>query len=474
MTTDILFAPLPFRNLTVKNRIFRANIAGRFDYYNGAGAQARIVWETKFARGGVGAILSSHVPISVEGRILPNYATIDCDERIPFWHRLGEAVHAYECKYILQLSHSGRQQDIGGVENQQPPLSATSRRDAFHGLPCRAMNQTEIRETIQRFADGARRARLAGLDGVELHAGNGYLFTQFLSSAINDRRDEYGGSLANRARFLLEVIQAIRQEVGHDFHLQVKLNGIDRNNDLFFWQRRGNTLPETIQLCRWLEAAGVDALHITTGSIFPHPRNPAGGFPLDTAAALYGTMLASGSQTVRNYLLFRYKPLRPLFNLLWNRTKPKAIEGVLVEEARAIKQAVTIPVICTGGFQTASYIRQVLTEGACDAVSIARALVANNDLVAQFAQGRDRPAKPCTYCNRCLIHVLADPFGCYDLSRYDGDHQRMIAEIMSVFAEGEGASADEQPAVRIMSSHAPKALEQRLQMSAGGVAAYHQ
>ena len=437
MSSDILFTPLRFRSLTVKNRAFRANIAGRFDHYDGTGTQARIAWETKFARGGVGAILSSHVPICVGGRILPNYATIDRDERIPFWRRLGEAVHAYECKYILQLSHSGRQQDIGGVENQQPPLGATNRRDAFHGLPGRAMTQSEIRATIRQFADGARRARLAGLDGVELHAGNGYLFTQFLSSAINDRRDDYGGSLANRARFLLEVVQAIRQEVGNDFHLQVKLNGLDRNNALFFWQRAGNSLAETSQLARWLERAGVDALHITTGSIFPHPHNPAGGFPLDTAAALYGTMLASGSQTMRNYLLFRCKPLRPLFKLLWQRTKPKVIEGVLVEEARAIKQAVAIPVICTGGFQTASYIRQALTEGACDAVSLARALVANPDLVAQFGRGVDRPAKPCTYCNRCLIHVLADPFGCYDVSRYEGDHQRMMDEIMSVFSAAE-------------------------------------
>lgn len=433
MTNDILFTPLRFRNLTIKNRILRANIAGRFDHYDGHGTQARINWELKFARGGVGAILSSHVPVSIAGRILPNYATIDHDDRIPFWRRLGEAVHAYDCTYILQLSHSGRQQDIGGVENRQPPPSATSRSDPFHGLPGRAMQRDEIHQTIQHFAAGARRARLAGLDGVELHAGNGYLFTQFLSSAINDRRDEYGGSLENRARFLLEVIRAIRRAVGDDFHLQVKLNALDRNNALFFWQQRGNTLADAIQICQWAEQAGADALHITTGSIFPHPLNPAGGFPHDTAAAVYGTMLASGTQTLRNYLLFRYKPLRPLFNLLWNRTKGKVIEGVLVDEARAIKQHVTIPVICTGGFQTASYIREVIDGGYCDAVSIGRGLVANDDLVAQFAQGRDRAEQPCTYCNRCLIHVLADPFGCYDVARFDGDHARMIRNIMAIF-----------------------------------------
>src|SRR5947208_10341465 len=113
---DSIFQPLKFRNLTVKNRVFRSNIAGRLDNYDGSGNQARINWEVKFARGGVGAIISSFVPVQIRGRIMPNYATIDRDERIPFWRKLGEAVHAYDCKYILQLSHGGRQRDIGGIE----------------------------------------------------------------------------------------------------------------------------------------------------------------------------------------------------------------------------------------------------------------------------------------------------------------------------------------------------------------------
>ena len=88
MADDILFEPLQFRNLTVKNRIFRSNIAGRFDNYDGSGNQARINWETKFAKGGVGAIISSFVPVQIRGRIIPNYATIDKDERVPFWRPL--------------------------------------------------------------------------------------------------------------------------------------------------------------------------------------------------------------------------------------------------------------------------------------------------------------------------------------------------------------------------------------------------
>jgi len=431
---DILFEPLRFRNLEVKNRIFRSNIAGRFDNYDGSGSQARINWEEKFARGGVGAIISSYVPVHIRGRILPNYATIDRDERIPFWRALGRKVHEYDCRYILQLSHAGRQQDIGGVENLgRKALSSTSRTESFHGFQCQAMTLAEVKATVQYFADGARRAREAGLDGVELHGANGYLITQFLSSAINDRRDEYGGPLENRARFVLDIIRAIRTQVGQDFHLQVKISAVDHNNALIFWDKKGNTLAESIQVCKWIQEAGADAIHVSAGSMFPHPLNPPGGLPIDVASLTYDTMLSSGLYTFRNYLLTRYRLLRPIFAFLWNRTRTATNEGVNVNEAREIKRNVTIPVLCTGGFQTASYIRQIIGDGWCDAVSIARSLVANNDLVKQFAQGKDRPDKPCTYCNKCLVNVLENPIGCYELSRYEGDYDRMMKTIMSVF-----------------------------------------
>src|SRR6185295_12571456 len=102
---DPIFQPLQFRNLTVKNRIFRSNIAGRFDNYDGSGTQTRINWETRFARGGVGAIISAWCGVDRRGFIVPGYAAIDRDETIPFWRELGERVNEHGCKYILQLAH---------------------------------------------------------------------------------------------------------------------------------------------------------------------------------------------------------------------------------------------------------------------------------------------------------------------------------------------------------------------------------
>jgi len=293
LAEDIIFEPLHFRNLRVKNRVFRSNISGRFDNYDGSGNPARINWELKFARGGVGAIISSFVPVSIQGRIVPNYATIDRDANIPFWREVGKRVHEHDCRFLMQLSHSGRQRDINGVEFLSG-ISSTDQDEPLHGFHCARMTLADIKRTVSDFAQGARRAREAGLDGVELHGANGYLITQFLSSAINDRKDDYGGSLENRARFVLEVIRAIRQEVGDDFHLQVKISATDYNNDVYPWEKKGNTISESVQVCQWVEHAGADAIHVSSGSMFPHPRNPAGDLPMDELVKNYQIMLASG------------------------------------------------------------------------------------------------------------------------------------------------------------------------------------
>lgn len=374
---DIIFEPLQFRNLTVKNRIFRSNTYGNFDRFESAGLSARLKWEEKFARGGVGAILSSVVPIHPEGSIMLTAATVESDEKIPFWQQVSQTVHAYDCKYIVQLSY-GRPYDSPHAFSE--------------GL--KVLSLPEIQDIIQLFRDAARRVRLAGLDGIEVDAtpsGTGRLLddlseknaqlpanlvAQFLSLSVNNRVDEYGGSWQNRARFLQEILTAIRQEVGDDFHLQVKVG--DSPN-----------LEEEIQLCQWIEAAGADALH--AGRKIPYPaESERNDFPLD-------------------------------------------IQGEHLNRAKQIKQAVKIPVLCTGGFQTASYIRKAIGEGYCDGVTLARALIANSDLVKIFAEGKDSPDQPCTYCEKCRVNLLENPLGCYDVSRYDGDFGKMVQEIMSIY-----------------------------------------
>jgi 2,4-dienoyl-CoA reductase (NADPH2) len=135
-----------------------------------------------------------------------------------------------------------------------------------------------------------------------------------------------------------------------------------------------------------------------------------------------------------NYTIFHFKVLRPLFLWLWNRTKKHhPIEGVSADACLEIKKKVTVPVLNTGGYQDARLIRKVISEGYCDGVAIARPLIANNDLPQILAQGRDLPERPCSFCNRCLINAIANPLGCYDVRRFDGDHNAMVREVMSVF-----------------------------------------
>ncbi len=220
---------------------------------------------------------------------------------------------------------------------------------------------------------------------------------------------------------------------------------VDHHNAVTFWESRGNTLEEGVQVAKWLEAAGVDAIHVSTGSMFPHPRNPAGPLPLDVLARTYQSMLASGIHCFRDYLLFRFRILRPVIGFLWSRTQDflrpdgsgdiDRIEGLNLPDAKAVKQAVSIPVLCTGGFQRAHRIAAALRDGACDAVSMARPLLANPELPRDLEAWDGPRNPPCSYCNRCLANVLEHPLGCYDEDRFvnRGGYDAMIAEVMSIF-----------------------------------------
>jgi len=200
-------------------------------------------------------------------------------------------------------------------------------------------------------------------------------------------------------------------------------------------EKSGNTVDESAQICKWLVEAGVDAIHVSTGSSFPHPRNPAGSdLDVELLSHTYEQLASSGTNTFRNLLLFHNELTGSVFRKAWLDAGVKAdkIEGLTLPDASVIKRAVSVPVLCTGGFQTASVIRNAINSGQCDGVSMARPLVANNDLVKQFEAGRDRAERPCTYCNKCLVHVVEHPIGCYELSRYPSE-EAMLEEVMSVY-----------------------------------------
>jgi 2,4-dienoyl-CoA reductase (NADPH2) len=215
----------------------------------------------------------------------------------------------------------------------------------------------------------------------------------------------------------------------------MKISAVDYNNALLQQEKPGNVIEDSIQVCQWLKEDGVDAIHVSSGSSFPHPKNPAGDLPIAELQKTYDSLISSGVLALRNYLLFRGRLTGELFKEGWERARgPKEeIEGINLPHSRAIKSAVgDLPVFCTGGFQTAQIIEEAITRGDCDAVTIARPLIANNDLVQQFARGIGRPANPCTYCNKCLVNAPENPLGCYEESRFPS-REAMVQEILSVY-----------------------------------------
>ena len=199
---------------------------------------------------------------------------------------------------------------------------------------------------------------------MEVHGCNGYLITQFLSSAINDRKDEYGGSLENRARFALEVVRAIRREVGDDYHVQFKISPREHLRDIYPWMGDGNTLEESIQVCRWLEEAGVDGFHVSTGRRVPASAEPSRArCRSPSCAKTYDSMVSSGRHTFRNLVAFRVPPLKWGMQKWWERPLHGRFEGQTLPDAQAVKREVGVPVLCAGGFQTASVIRRAIESG---------------------------------------------------------------------------------------------------------------
>ncbi len=444
--SDPIFRPITINGLTLKNRIVRSSLGGRIDYYDGSMSDARIAWERRFAQGGVAAIISSNSGIRPDGVAVPGYATIDDDRTIPSWRRLVTEVHTFDCRYIIQLHFSGRQRDLARKEFEGVLApSATDRPDLLYGLRARRMTVPEVHELVQAYARAARRARDAGADGVEIVACNGYLLHQFLSSAINDRKDEYNGDLRARARVTLEVLQAVRAAVGRDFFVSMKLSGRDEHNAYTapLVRAAGNTLADTMVLSRWLADAGLDAIHLSQGDSFPHPLIPAGRLPTDDARRVFGALFYEGTRAPLAFLLLQFAPLRRLVEWNWGRRMafkrggellPDKIEGMNQDDAAAIRQASGLPVICVGGWQHAGPIRAALSAEHCDVVSIARGLLANPDLVNRFAAGQEQPDRPCTYCNRCAVNALLYPLACWDESRFDSPVQ-MYDEAYRVYKE---------------------------------------
>jgi 2,4-dienoyl-CoA reductase-like NADH-dependent reductase (Old Yellow Enzyme family)/thioredoxin reductase len=342
-----LLEPIQIGTATIRNRIFMSAMNENMCSMDGAPTDHQIAYYEARAKGGVGMVITGNAYVDDHNsQIASGQLGVYSDRLVPHLNRLAEAVQKAGAKIVMQLVHGGRQASHAW---HRPLWAPSSIPCPVVGIETRAMTVEEIRFTIDNFVQGARRARDAGFDGVEIHCGHGYLLSEFLSFRTNKRVDEYGGSLENNARMSLEIIRGIRRLLGDHFIVGVKLNGNEAVDD-------GITIEQAKVYAKWFEAAGCDYITVTAGSY------------------------ESGDEQCQSLYLDR------AYN---------------VHLAAEIKKVVQIPISTVGSINDPELAQQILDKGYADIITIGRALIADPELVNKIAEGRPEDIRKCIRCNDC-------------------------------------------------------------------------
>jgi 2,4-dienoyl-CoA reductase-like NADH-dependent reductase (Old Yellow Enzyme family)/thioredoxin reductase len=344
-----IFQPASIGRMQLKNRIVMPPIGTYFVEEGEPPGQRMLDYYEARARGGVGLIILEGSAPDLQCT-LPRQASLGDDRLIRGWRRLTDAVHMHGARIAVQLMHSTMEHRDGTIVQVGPsPLVVRARFMGILGGPPHALTGEEIAERVGWYASAARRAREAGFDGVEIHAAHQYLIAAFLSAATNQRSDEYGGSVENKARFLVQILRAVRDEVGADFPFWVRLNGQEWGVD------NGVTMEETVQVVPMVVAAGAQAIHVSGYGAGPHL----------TAAPM--------SETA----------------------------GFLVPLAEEVKRVTHVPVIAVGRLDL-ELGEAILREGKADLVAIGRRLMTDPELPRKAAEGRLDQVLPCIGCLECI------------------------------------------------------------------------
>ena len=379
-----LLEPGRIGKMELKNRIVQSAMGTSLEREDGfADDRIKDFYEER-AKGGVGLIVMGIGAIDhPDGKVLPGQLGLSDDKFIPGLKEMAEAVHRHGAKLAIQLQRGGKiatedmchgrqpvsssagsipmgdaMQDMGAVEI--PRLAAR-----FANMPAKLesveLTVEQIHQIVEKFGEAARRVKEAGIDGVEIHAAHGYLLSEFLSRSCNKRTDEYGGDLKNRARIVLEVVKAVRDRVGADYPVWIRMDGRE------FGLEDGITTEEGTELARMFEEAGVDAINVSGyGGI-------RGGF--------YDAPIV-------------YPP------------------GNLVSLAKGIKKVVNIPVIAVGRI-SAELGEEVLRQGKADFIAMARAILADPEFPNKVASGKMEDIRPCILCYHCVSQAFwGEPVFC--------------------------------------------------------------
>ena len=384
-----LLSPGQIGNLYLKNRAVMPPMDTGFCESDGMPGLRHIRYYEERAKGGVGMIIVEAICVDAEhANPLPDGLLLLRHRDVNFYERLTEAVHKYDCKIIAELHCNGA--NSGVCPAGAPWAPSEVHMSVFPGTAIpHAMTPAEIKIVEERFIEGAVLAKLSGFDGVELHAAHNYLLYQFLSPYFNRRTDEYGGCVENRTRVLKEIIAGIRARLGRNFPVFVRFPGDEFTPEI----ERTYGLSDGIEIAKCLEAAGADALDVSNGNPFnPNANCEPYAFPT----------------------------------------------GWKAHVSKAIKEAVSIPVIATGTIKDPRDAEKQLQDGASDFVAIGRGHYADPMFMQKAAKGDFdgiRKCIGCMYCRKRLADhltrgcALNPRLGCeyqYENIPHDGDGRRVV------------------------------------------------
>jgi len=373
-----IFTPLRIGPVTLRNRVIRSAAFENMAYGNSP-SQDLYDYHVAVARGGVGMTTLAYASVNRSGLSFDGQLWMR-EEIVPGLKRITDAVHAAGAKCSIQLGHCGNMTHRSTCGCM--PVGASSGFNLYSPTFVRGMKVSEIDALVEDFGHAVNLAREAGFDCVEIHAGHGYLISQFLSPYTNHRRDEYGGSLENRMRLMRRVITRVLEAAGDDLGVIVKMN----MHDGF---RRGMQEAECLEVARELERLGVHALVLSAGFVSKAPMEVMrGAMPLK-AMAYYMDM--------RKF--WWLKALVRGFGRFIIPTVPYS-EGYFLEDAKKFRAAVNLPLIYVGGLVSRSKMEEVLAAG-FEGLQMARALVRDTDFVNKLRSGSiDR--SPCGHSNYCI------------------------------------------------------------------------
>ena len=353
MDHSTLFRPGQIGKLRLKNRIVKSPQTTALSNQDGTISARTVNHYKRLAEGGIGLIFVEYSYVDDDAsKSIHAQVGVSRREHIPGLGWLADMAHAAGAKIGVQLVHTGRQKYLGTAPIRSASDVSWDEVERQFGVRPTPMTAEQIDGVVGAFGDAALRVVLARFDIVEIHAAHGYLITNFLSPHTNRRADEYGGSFENRARLLLRIVADIRSKIPRDFPLSVRLSVVDYEPD-------GITIDETVELCRLLERAGVDAIH-ASGGHHAKMEYEVGPWFMPHAPHRWG----------------------------WEK----------------IKAAVAIPVIGSGSLMAPDLAAEILTSGSADFVSLGRAMLADPDWARKTEEGRSNDIVPCIRCNDGCLH----------------------------------------------------------------------